>query len=140
MGVLSALPLVSSGNLCCCLWVLSGGVTAAYVLQQSHPTPITAADGALVGFLAGVVGALIYLVLSIPITFLVAPMERQLMQRLMENSGNMPPEFREYLSRYIGGGARVALSSVVMLFAGSIFSTLGGVVGAVFFRKPASSL
>ena len=31
MGVLSALPLVGPfGNACCCLWVVSGGLVAAY--------------------------------------------------------------------------------------------------------------
>jgi hypothetical protein len=28
MGVLSALPIVSAGNWCCCLWVVSGGLVA----------------------------------------------------------------------------------------------------------------
>ena len=44
MGVLSALPIISAGNLCCCLWIISGGLVAAYVLQQNQPTPITPAD------------------------------------------------------------------------------------------------
>ena len=48
IGVLSALPIINIGN-CCCLWVLGGGVLAAYLMQQNHPYPITAADGALVG-------------------------------------------------------------------------------------------
>ena len=49
MGVLSALPLISAGNLCCCLWIICGGVVAAYMLQQNSETPITQSDGALVG-------------------------------------------------------------------------------------------
>src|SRR4051794_36719437 len=83
MGVLSALPIVSAGNLCCCLWIVSGGVVAAYLLQQNQPAPITQGDGALVGLLAGLAGAFVYLVLSIPITLLVAPMQRQVLARLM---------------------------------------------------------
>ena len=145
IGVLSSLPIIAAGNLCCCLWVVSGGLVAAYVLQQQQPTPITQADGALAGLLAGIFGAFVYLVLSIPITFLVAPMERQIVQRVLENSGNMPPEFREMLERYSGGDVRVTLAAhavrltvslIVMLFLGAIFSTLGGLLGAVFFRKP----
>ncbi len=46
MGVLSALPVIQIGNVCCCLWVILGGVLAAYVMQQGHPYPITIADGA----------------------------------------------------------------------------------------------
>ena len=136
VGVLSALPLISAGNLCCCLWVVSGGVVAAYLLQQNQTTPITQGDGALVGLLAGIVGAFVYLLLSIPITLLVAPMERLVLQRILESTGDMPLEFREYARAYVGGGFRVAIGFALMLFVGSIFSTLGGLLGAVFFAKP----
>ncbi len=59
MGVLSALPIISAGNLCCCLWVVSGGAVAAYILQQNQPTPLTPGDGAVIGLLAGIVGAFV---------------------------------------------------------------------------------
>ena len=94
-GVLSALPLIAGGNLCCCLWIVSGGAVAAYVLQQNQSLPIAPGDGALVGLLAGVIGAFVYLVLSIPINLLMTPMERVLFERLSETMSNMPPEFRE---------------------------------------------
>jgi hypothetical protein len=136
MGVLSALPLVAAGNLCCCLWVLSGGLVAAYVLQQKQPTPITQGDGALVGLLAGIVGALVYLVVSIPIALLVAPMEREVLQRLLESSGRMPPEFRDFVGSRAAHGVRLVIGFVFMLLVGTIFSTLGGLIGAVLFRKP----
>lgn len=137
VGVLSALPIISAGNLCCCLWAVSGGAVAAYVLQQNRPSPIAQGDGALVGLLAGLVGAFVYLLISIPIAFLIAPMERVLMERIIENSGNMPPEFREYARTYVGGAVGVAVGFAVMLVVGSIFSTLGGLLGAMFFRKEA---
>ena len=44
IGVLSALPIVSAGNLCCCLWVVLGGVVAAYLLQQNQSTPLNVGD------------------------------------------------------------------------------------------------
>ncbi len=31
IGMLSALPIVSVGNCCCCLWMIGGGVLAAYL-------------------------------------------------------------------------------------------------------------
>ena len=87
-GVLSALPLVNFLNACCCLWVVSGGIIAAYLLQERDPNPIQVGDGALVGLMAGVVGALVNFVLSIPVTLLLAPMQRALMERIIER-GNM---------------------------------------------------
>ena len=61
IGVLSALPVVSVGN-CCCLWIVGGGVLAAYLDQQNEPRPITAGRGALTGLLAGVIGAFVWLI------------------------------------------------------------------------------
>ena len=136
MGVLTALPIISGGNLCCCLWVVSGGVVAAYMLQQAQTLPVTTADGALVGLVAGIVGAFVYLILSIPISFLIAPMERLMVQRFVERMGNMPPEFREFATSYTAGGLRIMLGFVFWLFIGAIFSTIGGLLGSAIFRKP----
>ena len=137
-GVLSALPLISGGNLCCCLWIISGGVVAAYVLQQNQTTPIAAGDGALVGLLAGVAGAVVYLIVSIPISLLVGPLEQRIIQGLAETMNNMPPEFREYATRSANGGFRVAMalfSFIFMLCLGAVFSTIGGVLGALIFGR-----
>src|SRR6476646_9272525 len=117
MGVLSALPLISVGNVCCCLWVICGGVLAAYLLQQNQSTPITPGDGALVGLLAGLIGAIVQVVVSIPITFVVGPMERAMVQRFMEMAGNMPPEVRDMFERYTGEGRSMALMILGRLFA-----------------------
>jgi hypothetical protein len=136
MGTLSALPIVAAGNYCCCLWIVSGGFIAAYLLQQKQTTPITQGDGALVGLLAGIVGAFVYLLLSIPITFLIGPLQRELLQRLLDRAGNMPPEGRDLLSRYVGGPLGIVISFINHLVLGVVFSTVGGLLGAVVFRKP----
>jgi hypothetical protein len=135
LGVLSSLPIIAAGNLCCCLWVVCGGAVAAYVLQQNQPMPITPGDGALAGLLAGVTGAIVYLLLSIPITMVMSPMERVMMERIIE-SGRMPPEFRQYLGTYTGGFVQLAVGFFFMLVIGSLFATAGGVIGAALFRKP----
>ena len=53
IGVLSSLPYIKGGNVCCCLWVISGGVLAAWLMQQNTPRPVTVGEGALVGLLLG---------------------------------------------------------------------------------------
>jgi hypothetical protein len=82
LGVLSALPIVAFGNVCCCLWVVSGGAVSAYALQQRQTSGITPGEGALVGLLAGLIGTFIYVMLSVPISLFMAPFERQLVDRL----------------------------------------------------------
>jgi hypothetical protein len=154
-GVLSALPLIYLGNLCCCLWVVSGGVVAAYVLQQDQAGPITldeaaaknvVRDGALVGLLAGLVGACVHLVLAIPIDIVMAPMERAMAQRFLDMAGAMSPEMRDMFDRMSGSSVEMSVGIILirrvvgfmfMLFIGAVFSTLGGLLGAVLFRKPA---
>ena len=133
-GVLSALPFIGAFNACCCLWVVAGGVIAAYLLQDRDPNPIEVGDGAIVGLMAGVIGAFVYLILSIPITLMMAPMMRAFTDRMLDNS-ELPPEFREMLASGMGTAAGIILSFFAYLVAGLIFSTLGGVLGAVIFRK-----
>ena len=143
MGVLSALPIVYFGNVCCCLWVVSGGVIAAYLVQQNQSLPITPADGALVGLLAGLIGAVVHFVVSIPIDFLMAPFEQAILQRVLD-VGTLPPEFRDLVERYSGRDREVSLAFQVVgrivglmfwMFIGAVFSTLGGLIGSLIFRK-----
>ena len=138
MGVLSALPLVSAGNLCCCLWVTSGGLVAAYLLQQNQSVPMTFSDGALVGLKAGLAGSVVYLFLSIPITIVLMPLQREMLTHVLERFGRMPPEVRDFADSRIGPVVGLFAGFLLMAMAGSVFATLGGVIGAVLFRKPVS--
>src|SRR5262245_47473960 len=144
MGVLSALPFVAAGNLCCCMWVVIGGAIAAYLLQQNQSTPITPGDGALVGLLAGLVGAFVNFLVSIPVTLMVAPFEREMLQRVLDAAGSMPPEMRDAIERYSGRNAEFGFGLMILgrmvalvfgLFVGAIFATIGGVIGAMVFKK-----
>ncbi len=143
-GVLSALPIVTIGNACCCLWIVGGGVTAAYVFQANSPEPIMPGDGALVGLLAGLFATFVHLVLSIPIDIVMAPFERTWMQRLIDISGN--EQLRDMLLRYSEREAGVGmiivrrfLVFIVSLPIYAVFSTIGGLIGAMVFRKPATA-
>jgi hypothetical protein len=135
-GVLSALPFVNLFNTCCCLWVVTGGAVSAYLLQDKDPKPIQVGDGAVVGLIAGVIGAFVNLLLSIPITLVTAPIQRAFLERVIEG-GNLPPEFREMMSSGMGTAFGLVMGFFFALMAGLIFSTLGGVLGALIFRRPA---
>ncbi len=137
-GVLSALPIVSAANVCCCLWVVGGGGVAAYLLQQSQPQPLEVGDGALVGCLAGVFGAFVSTLVSIPVQLVTGPVLEQTID-MMRGSSDMPPEVLEILDQIgqVGdvGVLAMLFGFVVMLFLGLVFSTLGGVLGAVVFSR-----
>jgi hypothetical protein len=136
LGVLSVLPIVSLAN-CCCIWFITGGLVAAWVMQQNHPLPIAPGDGAIVGLLAGVFGALVWLVLSIPLHAITGGMERQLIGRILERAGDLPPDARASLERWQGGGGffLVFIGFCIQLIVGSAVAAVGGLVGALLFRK-----
>jgi hypothetical protein len=142
MGVLSALPLIQAAN-CCCAWVLFGGGLAAYLMQQNHPFPITAGDGAIVGLLAGVIGAVVWAVLSVPIGLMMGPIQAAFFERMLENVRDVPPEFRVMIESMRTGGFEMGIGTIAafvgMLIAGvgvgAVFGAVGGLLGAVIFRK-----
>jgi len=133
-GVLSAMPIVSFAN-CCCLWLVGGGVVAAYLLQQSQPQPLAVGDGAIVGCLAGVFGAFVSTLVSIPVQLVTGPVQEQMVEMLRGNA-EMPPEVVEMLDQ-LGevGGLAILVGFIFWLFLGLVFSTLGGVLGAVVFGR-----
>jgi hypothetical protein len=137
IGVLSALPLINIAN-CCCLWVIAGGVLATYLLQQNHPYPITAADGALVGLLAGLIGGLVGVILSIPIEMAMGPVQQRLLERLVLSNPDIPPETRQIFENMASRGVSAIAIVFRLVFAlciGAIFGLLGGLLGVALFKK-----
>jgi hypothetical protein len=135
IGILSALPVISWGN-CCCLWIVSGGALAAYLDQQNDLRPTTIGRGAFNGFLAGIIGALVWLVVSIALDIVLAPIRERLAQELIRIARDMPPDAREALESFgTATAAGYAFNFFLLLCAGGIFSTLGGMLGATFFRN-----
>lgn len=133
-GVLSALPIVSVAN-CCCVWLIGGGAITAYLLQQGQTEPISLADASVGGCLAGVFGAFVSAVVSVPIQLVTQPLQRQMADFLRGNS-DVPPEVVEMVEQLSGAGvAAVLFGFVVMLVLGMVFSTLGGLLGGIVFRR-----
>jgi hypothetical protein len=120
VGLLSAIPFV---NYCCCIWAIGGGVLAGMLYIKDSPTPVPTGEGAVVGALAGVVGAVIYLIIGLPIAFFfgAAQMEEQLGR----------------------SGVQLPFSGTVLLIVGAligalcllVLATLGGLLSIPIFEK-----
>jgi hypothetical protein len=137
IGVLSALPFVSAGNCCCCLWVIVGGVLAVYLRQQNSAFAITSAEGALVGLLAGLIGGVIGVILSIPVEAAMGPFMRNIVERVASRP-DFPAEMRDVFERAGEGGTSalgIAIKMCVSLVAGGVFGMLGGLLGVAIFKK-----
>ena len=129
IGVLSALPIV---NCCCCLWIAGGGFLSAYLQSAEASRPrLTILDGARVGLLAGIVGAVVWLLVSTALT----PLQLRFVE-MARSAGDMPPEVQDFLQSVEAGGfGGNILGFVVFLCVGSIISAIGGMTGAAYFKK-----
>ena len=144
LGLLSSIPLIQIGNLCCCLWVLLGGALAARSLINRSPVlPVTYGDGATVGAIAGVVGSAVYLVIGVPLNLLIGDaISLPLLKSVMEHMDN--PEMQRMMEQVIEQaqnqpmGQRLAGALVNWVISAAIyivFATLGGLIGIAFFEK-----
>ncbi len=110
---------------CCnCLWPIAAGVLATMFYVKESATPATVADGAMVGAIAGVVGGLIYMVVGLPLTYLivgVTAIDAQVRQ--------LSPDFP------IAGPVLLIVSGLIGFVVFVVLATLGGVLGIPIFEK-----
>ena len=130
IGILSGLPIIGICN-CCCLWIVSGGVLAAYLEQQNQPVSLTLAQGARVGLIAGFIGAVIWLVLDSAL----APIQARFIGDLMRSARDLPPEFQDMLESIEAGSGPGIIYGFLLLCLSSIVATIGGMIGAAYFKK-----
>lgn len=116
---------------------------AVYLLRQDFPGEITGGLGAKTGFLAGMIGALFWQVLELPISYLTSSQRVQQVQELLQNQ-NLPPESMQIVEKVLslmGDPFNPFVLIFGILFkatACGILTTLGGVLGAAFWGKPKS--
>ena len=136
LGLLSVIPFVSAANVCCCLWAILGGMLATYLYVKNSPTPASAADGAVLGALAGVIGAAVSIVLGIPVALAMGPTMRNMLLSLLERvdarQADMMRQQFEAAGNDIGPVIINALITAALLF---VFSIIGGLLGVPLFEK-----
>jgi uncharacterized protein YqgC (DUF456 family) len=134
VGLLSAIPFVNLPNICCCLWAILGGAIASYMYIKNSPTPVKTGEGAILGVLAGVVGAVIYIVIGIPLSILAGNALSGLIVKMLENAD--PSSARQMRRQMMN---QSVVMSVVWGFVWAllllVFSTLGGLIGVPIFEK-----
>ena len=148
IGLTSGLTFLDCLNYCfCCALILGGGFLASWLyVKKVPPGPEPPyGDGALVGLLAGAVGAVLATGLSL--LFNAAGMgmsvdDLEQMEEALGQSGvEYPPEFMDFMARFVEGDP--AMMAITMAFTlgfnllrMTIFGMLGGVLGvALLFEK-----
>ena len=136
LGILSVIPFVSAVNICCCLWAILGGMLATYLYVRSSPTPASAGDGAILGAIAGLVGAIIYVIVGIPIAMAMGPTMRNMIIALVER---LDPRQAEVMrTQFEAAGNSIGPIIINALIFGAlifVFTIIGGLLGVPIFEK-----
>lgn len=136
LGLLSVIPFVNALNICCCLWAILGGMLASYLYVKNSPTPASAGDGAILGAIAGLIGAAISLVLGIPITYAMGPTMRNLMLSMIENIDRQQADMmRRQLEMSGDSIVPVIVNALILAVLLVVFSVIGGLIGTALFEK-----
>jgi len=133
IGVLSALPVVGG---CCCLWVLGGGMLVVYLQQQAKPEPIETGEAVIGGLIAGVVGAVIMLVIkSVEMSMLGAAVGlSDRVREALDQNPQITPQMRDMIVNLVSGKG-LAVLALIQLPCYAVFGMLGALLGLAFFRK-----
>lgn len=142
-GTASSLPYLEMINVLCCALVIGAGVLASYLyFKDMEPTTGHLGQGALVGWLAGVFGAVASTIVSVIViaTGLKDEQAAQTAQMLAELGVEMPEGFSGLLNMGTEVSAgMIGTTLLIGLITYSIFSTIGGLVGAAMFAKKAET-
>ena len=146
IAVLSAVPIINLGNCLCCMWVILGGVLGSYLYARELPPgdPFPSSDGAVVGLLSGVFGALFgTFLIYFFIAFLGFRPGQEFFQNLLESRRDLSPELEDLVDELRAGGAMRPFFAfvwlVVTLVIDAIFGTVGGIIGAALMKNKGSS-
>lgn len=133
LGILSAIPAV---NTCCCIWALVGGLVAANLYIKASPNPVTPADGAILGAIAGAIGVVIIFVIGIPLQLIFGTAMMSLMQGLVQNADpSQAAQMREMMAAGGVGVGRAIVNALMYGVTAVIFSAVGGLLGVALFEK-----
>lgn len=134
VGLLSVMPLLQTLNACFCLWAWVGGAIAAKILVDGSPRAVVSREGAKVGLLAGMFGALIFFLIETPLMIWQMP-------KMLESAANIVRD-PQAIEVYHKIGESRMLSVIFALFITGLsaiftcgFTVLGGMVGVKLFEK-----
>jgi hypothetical protein len=134
IGLFGSLPLLNLVNCILCLWVWLGGILAVFLYRryQRGGPGLSIAQGAGLGAVAGLIGALVGFVVFAITSSLSMPLLNSLAQAL-QIEGDMP-----FQSGGIGAVVTQAVFFLILdLVLYPIFGAVGGLLATgVFWKEP----
>jgi hypothetical protein len=140
LGLLSSLPFLSIGNCLCCAWVLGGGALATILLTKQRPGHLNYGDGAFVGVLSGLFGAVVATMVSIPVRILSARFfesQQQAMEDALREIG-AEGAMRDLALRLVSpeiSATTILFSFFMNVLVFSLFAMIGGILTVGILKK-----
>lgn len=120
VGLLSAIPIA---NYCCCIWSIGGGLVAGLLYIKGSPTRVPTGDGAIIGALAGVFGAIIYLIIGLPVAIFF---QAGALEEALRNAGLQLP---------MSGTLLIVVAGLIVALCLLILAVIGGLLAVPIFEK-----
>jgi len=131
-------------NSICCLGVIIGGMVAVQQYTSRSGAAIEAGDGAVLGALAGVAGAVLGSIFDVvlrPLNLDSSSITQGMMQEWMQDMQGQQGMSPEMMEQFQGGGGLMmflmGLAFSVVLYA--IFGAIGGALGTAFFGEDSAA-
>jgi hypothetical protein len=122
VGILSSIPLL---NYCCCIWGIGGGALAGFLYIKSSPVPVKVGEGAVVGILTGIIGAVLYFIIGVPIAYFISGAN---IEETIRGAGVQLPAG-------VSGLLLFVLSGLVVGGLLLVLSIIGGLLSVPIFEK-----
>jgi hypothetical protein len=133
-GVLSGIPIV---NCLCCLWIIGGGILAAYFLTKESSIVLTAGDGAIVGIFTGIIAAVVEAFVNIPFRAMSEKLVQGMIERFSQYYEEMPSGWQSWMKdgNFEGSILWSIIGLVVSAVIFAALGALGGIIGISLFGK-----
>lgn len=127
IGVITALiPVLKLVGCCACLLPIAAGLFAAQQAIGKSGTPVQIGDGAILGAIAGALGGIIYLIIGMPITYVINAAALYAQAEQLRNAGIGLP---------LAGAAFFVLFGILGVIVDAVLATVGGLIGTAVFEK-----
>ncbi len=146
MIVLSLFPVLNLINLICCAGIIIGGAAGTYYYAKQLDKAgqvIQNKDGIMIGLLAGIISAIVYVILSTLITMIAKQNPVELVYEMTQQYGfNIPPESENILKQIFNDYNQNGFSFFMIgaqlistMVSNCIFGPLGGLLAASMYNK-----
>ncbi len=126
-------------NCLCCAGVIIGAMTAVWHYTNTNSLTIPAGQGAVIGLLAAIVGAVLAMLVNYILINLGIRSDQAIVEFILNRFGDqMPLEQVEAMEEQLDASLSFGIffiNSLIGLVVSVIFGAIGGAIGASVFKK-----